>query len=88
MSDTQLGGATYTPGTGEWTGGDIQQAASQLAPGDRARLEITFPFPVNFVPGGALAALLGPVFAASGQTLEGVDFNGDSTLVFVFRVGS
>jgi hypothetical protein len=88
MPDVQLGGATYTPGTGEWSGGDIQQAADQLQPGDRGKLTVTFPFAINFVPGDAIAFVLGGVFSLNGLTLEGVDFDGDSTLVLVFRMGT
>ena len=90
MSDTELGGATYTPGTGQWSGDDMAAAADQLQPGDVGKLTITFPFPIaGLVQAGAqqLAFLLGPLFAAQGQTLEGIDTDGDSTVVLVFRMG-
>ena len=89
MTDIELGGATYTPGTGEWSG-DISQAADQLQPGDVGKITITFPFPIAGLvqlAGDKVAFLLGPLFAANGQTLEGVDTDGDSTVVLVFRMG-
>ena len=85
MSDVYLGGGTYTAGQG---GGGVDGAidTSQLQPGDTARLELVFPFAIDFLPGEAAAALLAPVFAARGQTLIGVDLSGN-TLALTWVVG-
>jgi hypothetical protein len=82
---TQLGGAQYTPGTGDWQGDDMAAAASQLQSGDTARADLTFPFDVSFLPGDAIAAVLGPVFGLAGHQLLGVDISG-STISLTFTV--
>jgi hypothetical protein len=87
MTDVELGQANYSPSSGEWSGDDMAAAAQQLHAGDVAKATITFPVPINFLPGDWLAALLGPIFSLQGQMLQGVDFDGTNTLILVWRVG-
>jgi hypothetical protein len=87
MTDQQLGSANYTPGTGDFSGDDLSAAGAQLQSGDTAKLALTFPLPISGIPADGIAAVLSPIFGLFGQTLLGVDFDGDSTLVLVWRVG-
>jgi hypothetical protein len=87
VTDVELGQANYSPSSGEWSGDDMAAAAQQLQSGDLAKATITFPVPINQLPGDWLAALLGPFFSAAGQQLQGVDFDGTNTLILVWRVG-
>ena len=84
MSDVYLGGSNFVGDQPQ--DGDLDAAMAQLAPGDMAKLKITTGIPLaGVLPLDWLVGALAPVFGLAGHELYGADFEGDSTLVLVFK---